>query len=1348
MTTCRSKDFYQMKIKTLADLLVEREAHAPDDLPYRFLNKKGEVEAALTHAAVAQQAKAIASYIQKHHKKGERALLLYPPGLEYIAGFWGCVAAGVVAVPAYPPDPTRLDRTLPRLLSIIEDCEATIGADHRGAAAHGPGDPGRPGPAPLRPALVRLQRPGPWTRPRPGSRRAAEAEDLVFLQYTSGSTAKPKGVMLSHQNLLCNANIISNVFNHDQPGVSWLPLYHDMGFMCGIILPLFDHFPAVLMSPLDFLRRPLVWLEAMSNFRAITSPAPNFAFDLCVRKTTWEQRENLDLSAWRYAVCGAEPIRPSTVDRFCEVFSACGFRREAFFPCYGLAEATLMATATGVENPPRMAVTRRGPLRVGQLEPAYERLIDARVDRRIPQPLDVWCRSGRLAFEAQIANVSLSGAFIVTTEVLEKGSLLNLRLQLPLGDQLRLRAEVTRMVPATHGLPGLGVRFVDDTVRSRKFIELFEQFDAEHVAFFDDERHQLLISVGKPQLDTTLLVVDTQTFEPCPDGVIGEIWMHGTTVARGYWNQPDLTDESFRATLAPVGIPEELQKMTFLRTGDLGFSVEGELFITGRLKDLIIIRGKNHYPQDIEKTVERAHPALRPGCGAVVTAEVNGEELLVVVYEVERRAKMLTGAKDRREGEAPPPPEVAERRKGADRRQAEDVDPGAGASGSVAVAGTKVSKGKPGAIAFSPEELFSAVRAAVGTVHELKCHAIVLIKPGSVPKTSSGKIQRYACRLGFIKGELEEVVRSVLEEVWVDEDPYGFSERWVPDQSLRDALVEAPQTGRRFFLEHFIREHVARILHLKIEQIDAETPLSRYNFDSLSSAELVNRLETLLDLRLPLTVMWKHPTIKSLSAFIIDEHFPEQQDLTGPLDMSALAEVISEMKQVGAPRGAEASLHHPVSSAQLGCWSLQQLDAARAFLMLHFSLELEGKLNMAALRRALLALIERHGALRTLFPVVEGRPRQNVIQNIPLNLAWHDLYSLQGEEQQREVERLTREQTGTPFSFAKDLPARFTLLTLTDERHRLLVTLHQLVSDAWSIGVFCRELLLLYRACAAGTTNPLPGLPVQHYEYSRWQRDVWLKGSRAHEQRAYWAARLEDCPGLALQADHGRGGMPSGEGALLPLAFSEETTRRLEALAAEQRCSMLMVLMAGFATLLSRRAGGQDDFAVGTLASNRNRWEVRDVIGPLANPLALRLDLRGDPSGLELLERVRRSMLADFEHQELPYAEVVRLVKRQPEQARLPIFRAALNTQSLPQADLQISPLEVRYRADAPAGLVQGAARHDLELTLMEGQEALSGALVYATDLFEAATAEGLVAELVTILEALAADPTQKISAL
>ncbi|MEM8934445.1 MAG: fatty acyl-AMP ligase, partial [Acidobacteriota bacterium] len=558
---------------------------------FTFLSDGGEQEHRIDFGRLDAWARSLAVRLVEHGRTGDRVLLLFPPGLAYIASFLGCLYAGRVAVPAYP---TRSRRTLPRLRSILDDAEPAVvmappslfPVMHRLFAEHDGWQRARPLPVDDGPVTDGAER---W---RPDG---IDADTLAFLQYTSGSTSEPKGVMLAHRHLMANEAMIQRAFGTDSSSVivSWLPLYHDMGLIGGVLHPLYLGAHAVLLPAADFLRRPRRWLQTISTFRATVSGAPDFAYDLCVRQLVEEERAALDLSSWRVAFNGAEPVRADTLDRFADAFAVAGFDRRAFFPCYGLAEATLLVTG------------RKGP--------------DAFVE-----PLTA----------------------VVAVDALEH------------------TGRAVAVEDAAAGSDGSG----RETIRR-------------------------LVASGLPPEGVDVRVVDAESRRAREPGQVGEVWVASDAVAAGYWRRDAASEATFRARLA-----DHPDAGPFLRTGDLGFvDAGGGLFVTGRLKDLIILRGRNLAPQDLERTVEASHPSLRPTCGAAFSVEAAGEERLVLVQELEYRRKP------------------------------------------------------------DSDEVLAAIRRAVGEAHEVQPDAVVVIRPSSIPKTTSGKIQRRACRERFLSGDLDEV---------------------------------------------------------------------------------------------------------------------------------------------------------------------------------------------------------------------------------------------------------------------------------------------------------------------------------------------------------------------------------------------------------------------------------------------------------------------------------------------------------------------------------------------------------------------------------------------------------------
>ena len=476
---------------TIVDILRYRAVHQPDKLAFTFLPDGETAGDRLTYRELDRISRAIAAQLQTLGLSGERALLLYSPGLDYLAAFFGCLYARVVAVSAYPPSNRR---NTPRIKAVVTDAQAAIALTKAAmlpkvqSLLANKTDLGN-----LQWLITDSLDSGiedSWQKP------FINRDTLAFLQYTSGSTGTPKGVMVSHGNLLHNAAITHHLMEHSPSSkfISWLPLYHDMGLVGGILQPLYGGFPCILMPPASFLQRPYRWLQAISHYKGTTSGAPNFAYELCIHKITLEQQETLDLRSWSVAFNGAEPIKHNTLERFHEKFAANGFRKQAFYPCYGMAEATLIVAGG-----------------------------------------------------------------------------------------LKTAMPVIKTIQA-------------DTLESNQVVEASVE---------NNENTRSLVGCGQTLSEQQIVITNPKTLTRCLPNEIGEIWVSGPSVSQGYWNRTEETRQTFHAYQSDTG------KGPFLRTGDLGFLHNGELFVTGRAKDLIIIHGRNLYPQDIELTAEHSHSALR-----------------------------------------------------------------------------------------------------------------------------------------------------------------------------------------------------------------------------------------------------------------------------------------------------------------------------------------------------------------------------------------------------------------------------------------------------------------------------------------------------------------------------------------------------------------------------------------------------------------------------------------------------------------------------------------------------------------------------------------------------------------
>lgn len=662
-----SQDFSNM-----VELLRYRAKHQGAEKAFIFLKDGEEEDAYLSYKMLDEQAQAIASKIQEHATKGATVLLCYPNSLDFISAFFGCLYAQAIAVPALAPTSHRNAKD--RLESIAQNSNAKL----------------------MLSTTSGLAIMGEWYQSSEKLKdiellttdnlevdsskfveKSAEIneESTAFIQYSSGSTNTPKGVLVSHSNLLNNMHVMEKLYNYSSKSVfiQWVPLYHDLGLIGHILQTIYLGARCYMMTPEAFLQKPARWLQAISRFKGTVTLAPNFAFDQCVRLISKEQRSTLNLTGLKVAAIGAEPIRADTIARFAETFQDCGFRKDMFYPTYGLAEATLIVIVGSQPGKPIIKSVKASAL------------------------------------------------------------------------------EHNRIVPA------------------------------------DDEKdcHQL-VSSGQIGYKHKVLIVDPISKKICAPDQVGEIWIQGSSVAQGYLNAPAETQEVFKASTRDENLG------FFLRTGDLGFMQEDEIFVTGRLKELIIINGANYYPQDIEHTIYHSHPAIRIGCGAAFSVEVANSEKLVIVQEI--RENQLSG--------------------------------------------------------LNSSEVISAIKNKVWEHHKLAPHAVILIKPGMLLKTTSGKIQRKAMQIKFLKNELDAINSADIRP-------------FTNHQASLDIATNDPFCLVK--IQNWIMFWLSQHSNLDLRSIAPEQLFTDFGLDSIDTVRLVNDLGKWLSLKLEATLTLKHKAINDLS---------------------------------------------------------------------------------------------------------------------------------------------------------------------------------------------------------------------------------------------------------------------------------------------------------------------------------------------------------------------------------------------------------------------------------------------------------------------------------------------------
>ncbi|MCY1072265.1 amino acid adenylation domain-containing protein [Nannocystis sp. RBIL2] len=1070
-----------------------RERHG-DKLAYRYLRDGGDAQA-LSFAALRDAAVGLAARLQQVGARGDRALIICPQGMDYVTALWGCIYSGLIAVPAYAP---RNSHHAERLKTIVESAQARVVLlSSRQLRAVRSIDEKQGMLASLRwivvddPASDEATADA-WVPP------AIEPDDLALLQYTSGSVKAPRGVMVSHRNMLANQAMIRRAFGHgpDTTAVLWLPLFHDMGLV-SLIQGVYSGYSSHLLSPLEFLTRPLRWLEAITELRGTTTAAPDFAYRLCVEKIRDEQLAQLDLSSLVTAIDGAEPVSPANLDAFARRFAACGFRRSAFFPSYGLAEATLL-------------VTGRRP----------------------------------------------GGAPRITTQVLSEAG-----------------REVARIAC---GLPvdGCEVRVVDERGRT------------------------------------------------CPAGHVGEIWVRGEHVAAGYWNDPAATRETFGAV---TGEGEG----GFLRTGDLGYLDDDELVVSGRIKDLIIVRGANYYPNDIEATATASHPQLVAGGAA---AFVDADERLCVVAELRKDATQ-------------------------------------------------------------PLALEAAIVAAVSETYGLQVERVVLVKERTLPRTSSGKIQRGETRRALAADELHVVHVSA-----------GATE-------LQRLLEAADENDGQEILGGFLLGLLAEQLGLPLHRLSRHKSVTALGLDSLALVQLKDRVEAELPIELPAELLFAETTIATLASEIFKR--------------------MSRDEERGEARSsAPSSGRFAATTSQTILWAIQQRERDATAYNEGLMARVEGPIDLAALRASLEVLTRRHPALRTTFEECDGQLWQRVA---PASAVELQVESAASTEQALASGRAVLD---APFELEREA-WRWRVIH-GPEGSYLAFAVHHIVFDMWSFGVFLAELGAIYGACVADQPLPLPAVE---------QGAAWLERARTQEEHlasaagqrdlGYWREALAGAPPTsrfpAANATRARGARRQR------FVVSRASLAALQGFARAEELTLFQVLLGGFFLLLSKYTG-QDDLVIGTPLLGRVHGDSLRDLGYFVNLAPVRVrgventDVRG------LLRQTKRSLEGCQRHQAIPFARLVEALGGGASWVQTSF--SLLSSQLAGRGELAPFVLGTaggRLRLGAATlhscAHERREAQFDLACTLMERDGELHGHVDVRADLYEADTVERLVANYVALLE-------------
>ncbi|KQW93464.1 hypothetical protein ASC94_12565 [Massilia sp. Root418] len=1129
-------------------------AARPNDTGLVVVGKRGELR--FGYATLDRRARAVAAQLQQRHAPGERALLLLENDEHYVVGFFACLYAGLIAVPAFPPEPLR-EQALARLAGIAADAQAAC-ILATSAILQGTGA-----------AMYKLGVEDVLAVDEVADGRAAEWRqhapqdgDIAFLQYTSGSTAAPKGVMVSHGNLMANERAISEGMHITGADVivTWLPLYHDMGLIGGMLQPFRVGAMLVLMSPSWFVERPVRWMDAMSRYRGTVSGAPDFAFRLSTDRVKDAQLKELDLSCVRVLYSGAEPVRHGTLERFVERFAPAGLDPAVLYPCYGLAEATLFVS---------------GGRRMGMVAQGFsaQALAGGRAERDEDGPVQVAC--GYAALE--------------------------------------------------HG-----------------------------IAIMQPERHTEMA-----------------------DGEVGEIWAWGPSIAQGYWRNQGASDAAF---VQHAG-------RRWLRTGDMGFLHGEQLYICGRRKDLIILRGHNVYPQDLELALEGAVDVIRKGRVAVFAVPAAEGDGIGVALEVSKAVQKLA----------------------------------------------------------SPQALVDMLGEALGDLCQEPLSVALLLNPGSLPKTSSGKLQRAACRTGWQERSLDAY--AIYEfGAWPlargaggDAGGGAIAGNRSGGVAASEAVAKDPQGRHEPRVAHggpaAGKEAVLASLWQAVLDQGAPAPQRHAHFfasggNSLAAAQLVARIREQWQLDYTLQMLFGAPRLGDIAAAL------------DTLERSG-ARIVHQAIPV-ADRRAQPM---PASYAQQRQWLLWQMDPASSAYHITGALRLHGALDMAQLGRVLATLEQRHESLRTVFVAqADGQPGQRILPpqawqaEGPFPLVLADLRGVPATGREAAAALQAQAWQAQPFDLEQGPLWRAGLIRLDDDQHVLVLVLHHIIADGASLQVLVAEWAALYaaqgaaREAAQGNAG-LPPPAVQYADYAQWQRD-WLGQGAAQQQLAYWRAELGgEHPLLALQGDAPRRAAEAWPAAEHRFVLPPGLASRLRTAAGGK--TLFTVLLTAFQALLHRYSG-MTDVRIGVPVANRGRSDLQGVVGMFVNTQVMRSLADSRSTLAALLDQTASRVGGAQANQDLPFEQLLDALRAEGGLGQQALFDVMFNHVQEPHraltraGGLSVSPYDVPAQT----------AQFELVLETMEQPDgALHARLVYAQELFSSARMERMAEHYLRMLEALVAQP-------
>jgi acyl-CoA synthetase (AMP-forming)/AMP-acid ligase II len=1077
--------------KTILDILLDHAETQSEQDVYVFLNDNQNDEQRISYGNFTKTIKSMALDLMEHTQRGDRVVLSYPPGLEFLKAFYACLYAGLVAVPIFPPRPKRKHEHLAR---VVDDCEAALILTTASVLEEWQRQP--PDVKHLEDGRCILSENLSCTREHIEQLPIVKQEDLAFLQYTSGSTGHPKGVQITHGNIIANLKSIAQNAGTCRTDVfvNWLPLFHDMGLIITVLLPVYLGTRSVLMAPMAFVQRPRVWLEAISKYKGSVCGAPNFAYELCRERINDDALAGLDLSSWRIAFSSAEPVLAHTVKGFTEQFAAAGFAPQALYPCYGMAEATVFLTGGNANEPPVMQ-------------------------------------------------------------------------------------------------PFLSV--VDDEKNNSV-----------------DKHQVILVGCGSSAPDHDIRIVDTAKNCEVAPGAIGEIWAQGPSISSGYWGLEEQSQKTFGAHLQGY-------EGRWLRTGDLGCYKDGQLYITGRNKDLIVVNGQNYYPNDIESLVHTCHTALNKAGCAVFSVPGDATEKVVVVQELKRSAL----------------------------RNLDTIS------------------------------VFNAILQLFAENYALEVHGIALIMPSTLLKTSSGKVQRQACKQQYLSQQL----RVIAEYPQRDS---ATAKNDVQELDLLHNNYIAPDTAD----EKTMAEIFCELLDIK--QFGVHDDFMMRGLSSIKLTQAAGKISDKLGYNLPLGMLFEYPNIRELCCHL---------SLKGKNELLA-------MELAGNIPRVDRTQHLPLSLAQERLWFMRFIEKASSSYNESRCYWLPSNIDLRLLQHSFQEIVKRHEILRTRFDENDGLGEQVISDSQPdvEQIVINDL---------DELDHCLHEAHHRPFDLSKDSLIRIKIFHV-EQQLLLSITMHHMITDGWSMGIFIRELDQLYQAARQGNQANLPELRVQYVDYTLWQR-TWLETDLFNQQLGYWQQQLENIPAAhSLPLDYPRPARQTFNGQLHEHSLDGTLFENITTFCKQQQVTPFIFLQSVFALLIAQYSE-QQDVVIGTAISGRVHNDLDGVMGFFVNTLALRSKVREGESFTSFLARNRAMIIAAFQHQHLPFPTLVKKINPKRSLNISPVTQIMFALHNRENVEFNLNGVNLRERSPD-----QVNAKTDLELNIYEERNTFRFSWIYNKDLF------------------------------